>query len=144
MKKIFGLRSRAGFTFIEAVLTLTLVAGGILGVIYLFQQNVRSANDMEHTVRATYLAQERMEQIIQNKEYLGYNSIVSANYPSSENLTAQGFSGYTRSVSIVEVNPNDLATPQPNSQYKRLTVSVQVSGGDTVTLTTLLTRWGEQ
>lgn len=138
MKKI------AGFTLVEAVITLVLISGGILGVLHLFEQNVRSANNMEHTARASYLAQERLEQIVQDKEYLGFDTIVAVNYPTNENLTAQGFGGYTRTVNILEVNANDLTSPAPppGSGYKRITVSVQVAGGDTVTLTTLLTRWG--
>lgn len=138
------MRSKLGFTLVEAVLTLTLVSGGILGVLHLFQQNVRSANDMEQTLRATYLAQERMEQIIQDKKYRFYDYIISANYPSPVDLAPQGFPGYTRTITILEVSPQNLTSSQPNSEYKRLTVSVQVAGGDTVTLTTLLNLWGEQ
>lgn len=132
-----------GFTLIEAVLTLTLLAGGMMGVLTLFQRNVSEANDAEQTLVATHLARERMEQIIQDKKYDLYASIVSANYPSPEDLTAQGFPGYTRTISIVEVNATNLTAPDAGSGYKRVTVSVQVTGMDTVTLTTLLTEWGE-
>lgn len=135
---------KQGFTLVEAVLTLILITGGVLGVLHLFNTNVDAANKMELTLRATYLAQERVEQIVQDKEYKGYNFIVSANYPASEDLTAQGFNGYTRTVNILEVNPTNLTNQQNGSGYKRVTVAVQVAGGDTVTLTTLLTYWGEQ
>lgn len=128
----------------EAVLTLILITGGVLGVLHLFNTNINAANKMELTLKATYLAQERLEQIVQDKEYKGYNFIVSANYPASENLTAQGFNGYIRTVNILEVNPTNLTNQQNGSGYKRVTVAVQVPGNDTVTLTTLLTYWGEQ
>lgn len=139
-------KKKEGFSFVEAVITLVLISAGMLGVLQLFDQNVRSANDMEHTVRATYLAQERMEQIIQDKKYQGFDYIVMANFPASEDLSAQGFNGYTRTLNIVEVRSDDLITPAPpsGSGYKRVTVSVQVAGGDLVTLETLLTLWGEE
>lgn len=129
----------------EAVLTLTILSGGLMGILVLYEQNVLSANAMEQTAVATYLAQERVEQILQDKKYNLYASIVSANYPATEDMTASGFPGYTRTVSIVQVDATDLTTPQnnPPTGYKRLTVSVQIAGGNTVTLTTLLTEWGE-
>ena len=132
-----------GFTLIEAVLALVLLAGGLLGIMTLFQRNVSNANVMEQTLKATFLAQERMEQIILDKKYKLYPFIVSANYPTSENLTAQGFPGYTRTIQILEVDSNNLSSASNGSGYKRITVAVSVSGGDTVTLTTLLTKWGE-
>lgn len=133
-----------GFSLIEAILTLVLVSGGILGILHLFEQNVRSANFMEQTASAAFLAQERLEQIVQDKEYQGFDTIISANYPASEDLTAQGFGGFTRTVSILEVNANDLTSPAPppGSGYKRITVTVSVTGGEGVTLETLLTEWG--
>lgn len=129
---------------IEAVLTLTLLAGGMLGVLTMYERNVSQANAMEQTLVATQLAQEKMEQIIQNKKYQLYASIIPGNYPSPENLTAQGFPSYTRTTSIVEVSATNLTTPQTGTGYKRITVSVSATGMDTVILTTLLTEWGEQ
>lgn len=129
---------------IEAVLTLTLLAGGVMGILTLFHRNVSEANEMENTLTATYLAQERIEQIIQDKEYRLYNYIVTANYAATENLATQGFPGFTRTTSIFEVSPNNLSTPQNGTNYKRITVTVQPTGGEMVSLTTLLTRWGEQ
>ncbi len=136
--------SRLGFTLIEAILTMTLLTGGILGVLTLFQNNVSEANKMEHTLIATYLAQERLEQIILDKKYRLYAYVTGANYAASENMATQGFTGYTRTTNIVEVSASNLTTPQNGSGYKRVTVTVQPSGGETVTLTTLVTQWGEQ
>lgn len=136
-----------GFTFVEAILTLTLLTGGMLGVLHIFYQNTDAAAEMEQTLKATYLAQEKAEQMIQDKKYQGYDYIVAANYPATEDLTAEGYAGYTRTISMVEVMANDINTPSkpnPGSDYKRVTVSVAVAGGDTVTLTTLVTRWGEE
>lgn len=132
-----------GFTLIEAVLTLSVLAGGVFGVLVLYQQNIARSNEMEQTLVATELAQEKLEQIILDKKYQLYAYVIPANYLASEDLTAQGFPGYTRTISILEVNPSDMISAQTNSGYKKITVSVAVTGGLTVTLDTLVTLWGE-
>lgn len=133
-----------GFTFIEAILTMTLLTGGILGILTLFHRNISEANKMEHTLTASYLAQERLEQIVLDKKYRLYPYITATNYPASEDLSAQGFPGYTRTVNIIEVSATNLTSPQNGTGYKRVTVSVLPAGGEAVTVTTLLTQWGEQ
>jgi len=132
-----------GFTFIEAVLTLTLLAGGLMGILTLYQRNVVEANQIEQTLQADYLAQERMEDIIQDKKYNLYAYVTAANYLASEDLTAQGFRGFIRTIQIREVSPSNFSVTQAGSNYKEITVSVQVPGENTVTLRTLLTKWGE-
>lgn len=132
-----------GFTLIEAVLTLSLLAGGLMGILTLYQRNVVEANQIEQTLQADYLAQEKMEQIVQDKKYNLYAYVTAANYLASEDLTAQGFKGFIRTIAIREVNPTNLAVTQAGSDYKEVTIGVQVPGGKMVTLKTLLTKWGE-
>lgn len=130
-----------GFTLVEAILTLSLLSAGILGLLSLFQQNVGRSDEMEQTLVASLLAQERLEQIIHDKKYQGYLFIVGTNYPASENLASQGYPGYTRTTTIQEVSGSDLTSPQNGSGYKRITVSVAVTGGPTSTFQTLVTEW---
>lgn len=132
-----------GFTLIEAILTASLLAAGILGLLTLFQQNVGRSDEMEQTVIASLLAQERIEQIIHNKKYQGYANITAANYAGSENLASIGYPGYTRTTTIQEVSGNDLTTPQNGSGYTRITVTVTPTGGQAATYQTLVTYWGE-
>ena len=132
-----------GFTLIEAVLTLSVLAVGLMGILTLYQQNIGKANEMEQTLVATELAQEKLEQIILDKKYKLYAFITAANYTSPENMSAQGFPGYTRTTTILEVDPSDMVSAQSGSGYKKITVSVSVTGGLTVTLDTLVTLWGE-
>lgn len=132
-----------GFTLIEAILTLGVLAAGLLGVLLLYHQNVARSGEMEQTLVATLLAQERLEQIIHDKKYQGYAFINSSNYPVTEELTPEGFPGYLRTLTIVEVNTTDLTTPRVGSGYKRVAVGVQIPGGDLIQLETLVTLWGE-
>lgn len=132
-----------GFTLIEAILTLTILASGIVGVLTLYQRNIAKSDEMEQTLIATLLAQEKLEQIVQDKKYKLYPYIITANYPVTEDLTAEGYPAYTRTTTIQEVNSGNLTTPQSGTGYKRVTVGVSVTGGPTVTFDTLLTQWGE-
>ena len=132
-----------GFTLIEAILTLGVLAAGLLGVLMLYHQNVARSNEMEQTLVATMLAQEKLEQIIHDKEYQHYAFITPLNYPVTEELTSEGYPGYSRTITIQEVSDTDLATPRVGSGYKKVTVGVRIPGGDLIQLDTLVTLWGE-
>lgn len=139
--------TKKGFTLIEAILTMMLLSAGIVGVFTLYHKNIAVADEMEQTVIATALAQEKLEQIIHDKKYNLYAYVTQANYTSPEDLTSIGYPGYTRTTTIQEVLSSDLTTPpqgQQSTGYKRVTVSVQVSGGGTYTFETLVTEWGEE
>lgn len=136
-------RQTKGFTLIEAILTMLVLSGGLVWLMNAFQQDVGRSVETENVFVANSLAQERMERIIQDKALQGYAYTTSANYASPEDMTVEGFPGYTRTTTIQEINSADLVTPQSGSGYKRITVSVAVAGGSTVTLDTLLTFWGE-
>lgn len=129
---------------IEGIFTLTILAFGIVGVLTLFQQNVDRSDLSEAQTLALGLAQERLEQVVQNKAINGYETIIEANYPPFEDLAAEGYPGYTRLLTILEVKGTDLITPTPVSGYKRLTVTVVMPGGEKMTLETLITAWGPQ
>lgn len=135
-------RSQKGFSLIEAVLALAIIGAGIAGVLTLYQQTVARSNESELTLKATYLAQTRLEQIVHDKKYKGYAFIIAGNYPALEDLTAQGYPGYTRTTTIQEVSASDLTTPQTGTGYKRITVGVSTTGGPTASFATLLTQWG--
>ena len=130
-----------GFTLIETILAMMVVAIGIFGTMNLFYNTVNRAFETDAYIQATALARERLEEITFDKKMNLYASIVSANYPATENLTG-AYSAYTRTVTILEVNPADLSSAQNNSGYKKVTVTVSWNGGS-VTLATLLTSWGE-
>jgi hypothetical protein len=90
------------------------------------------------TVTASVLAQERLDQVVADKMYRGYNFVIANNYPA-ENLVGN-FSGYTRTTDVQEVSANDLATPSPGSGLKRINITVQWgnAASDQVNLSTLV------
>ena len=137
---------KKGFTFIEAILTLLILSGGVVGVMTLYQKNIERADEMEQTLIATTLAQEKLEQIMQDKKYKTYAYIIQSNYPVTEVLTAEGYPDYTRTVTISEVSPSNLSSPPQGNEsgYTKVTVAVQVAGGPTATFDTLITEWGEE
>lgn len=133
--------NEGGFTFIEAILTVVLLSFGLVGGLVLFQNSTDNSLTKDYKVIASELANEKIESIILDKKYQGYNYIVSANYPF-ETLPAP-YSLFTRSVTITEVQSDDLTTPQAGSGFKR--VDVRVTWGaeayQTIIVTTLVTSY---
>ena len=80
-------------------------------------------------VIASFLAQERLEQIFAAKANsgYGYGYITAANFP--DETPVAGFTGYSRSVTITEVRGNDLTTPLVNSGFKKIVVKVTWNNG---------------
>ncbi len=133
-----------GFTLIEVIITLGVLAGGTMGVLAMYQRNIERAAQMEQTTIAMELAQEKLEQIIQDKKYQNYAYINSTNYPATpEDLTAQGFKGYTRITTITEVDATNLTTPQNGTGYKKITVNISAGGTTAATVETMVALWGE-
>lgn len=136
-------KNKKGFTLIEAILSIMLLSVGMVGVLTLFQNNVSRSNESEITMIGTYLAQEKLEQFMQNKHYSGYNAML--NYNSAENNIA-GHAGYTRTTTSRAVSPGDL-TSNPGGGaseqgYMRVTCVVTTPMGDNITLETIATNWG--
>lgn len=130
-----------GFTLIETILAMLVLAVGIFGTMHLFYQTTHRTFETDAYLKATALAREKLEEITFDKKMNGYAYAVDANYPVSEVLTGN-FSDFTRTISIREVDATDLNTTQNNSGYKKVTVMVSWSGGS-LTLDTLVTLWGE-
>lgn len=133
------LKNEAGFTFLEIILTTTLLAVGFAGGFALLQNTTNNSLENDMRVIASQLASEKIETIIADKTFKTYDWILPANYPV-ENLNAP-YSGFTRTIDILEVDPADLATAQPGSGYKK--VDVVVSWGalpsQAIRVTTLVT-----
>ena len=90
---------------------------------------------------STWLARERLEQIIFDRSMRGYAYVVNVNYPASETLTGD-FSPFTRATQILEVSSANLTTASNGSGYKRATVTISWTGGNSIQLETLVTLWG--
>ncbi|MHB8483677.1 MAG: prepilin-type N-terminal cleavage/methylation domain-containing protein [Nitrospiria bacterium] len=130
--------NQRGFTLIEILMTIVLLAVITSGLMAMFTTFSQSNGDPSVVTQATELAQETLDQIIADKENSarGFNYVVNANYPAENPVT--GFPGFNRSVNIVFVNPGGLNTPVAGpTNYKNVTVSVTSISG-TVTTSTLI------
>lgn len=122
------LKNSKGFTLVEAVLTIIVIAIGLFGMMFLFDNVTRGAMEGDQAITSTYLVRERLERMIFDKVYRGYNYIVAANYPASETVLV-GNQAYTRQVSILEVSKGNFSVGQFGSGYKRIDVTASWGTG---------------
>lgn len=136
------MQSERGFTLIDTILMMIITGVGIFGIMSYFVSVNNQTMNGDMTVTASVLAQERLDRVVADKQYQGYNFVVDAAYPSPENLAAP-FDGYTRTTTITEVSPNDLTTAQVGSGLKRVNIQVQwgPAASDRVQLVTLVTQY---
>ena len=104
-----------GFTLLEVMLTLALVATGTVACAELFHRAQAGNTDGEATLIATGLAQRRLEEL-RNTSYasLANESAATVSSPS-------GYSQFTRSVTVT--------TPYANLKQIVVTVSWAAPGG---------------
>lgn len=131
--------NQRGFTLIETILTIVLLSFGLIGGLTLFRNSTENSLTKDYRVIASQLASEKIESILLDKEFQGYDTITEANYPD-ENL-ADPYGEFSRSVTIQEVDPDDMTTPSAGSGYKRIDVDVTwgAEGYQTITVSTLVT-----
>ena len=127
-----------GFTLIEAVLIMTIIASSFLGFGYLFGNVDQEALKADLTILATKLAKERMEELIQTKADSGYAAI---SVGTTSTPVTSGTWNFTRVVTVSYVNPADFSSSASDTGYKKvlITVSWGAGTGASVALTTLMT-----
>lgn len=139
-----------GFSLIEAVLALSLLAAGLIGLLYIFQDAVANSLVADQTYVATNIARETMDKVISqrdcNETGCGYsNTLTSINSNTYSASPVSGFSNYSVITTALEVNPDDddavddFADASPGSGYARVTVQVTWNNGtNSIQLVTLL------
>ena len=133
-------RNQRGFTLIEIIITIVLLAVLTSGLMAMFTTFSKSNGDPSVMTQATELAQEKMEQIIadKNNPARGFNYVTNGNYPAEPPFNpALGFNGFSRSVNVIFVNTGALDTtvsPGPTN-YKKITVTVNSNTGSVTTST---------
>lgn len=134
------LKNQTGFTLIESILTLVVFSIGVFGALAISQNMVINSATGDYRVMAGQLASEKIEQIIADKTFKGYSTILNSNYPS-ESLTGE-FAMFTRSTQISEVSSTDYTTPAAGSGMKRVSVTVtwNFQGAKSISVTTLLSQ----
>lgn len=124
-----------GFTLIETILTLLIIGIGLFGIMALFQNVSSQMYHADLQVIAADFAHQKAEQLIAQKAFNGYNSIVSQ---PNEALTS-GPHTFTRLTTVEFINPSTMALSGVDTGYKRVTVQVTWTGSPGITLTTLVT-----
>lgn len=104
-----------------------ILATALITGLFVIQSVLASSVDQELNTIATQLANEKIEIILADRAFQGYDYIADENY---ENETLVEYSNLSRSVTITEVNEDDLVTPEEGSGSKR--VEVTVSWGNDV------------
>ncbi len=130
------IKNNKGLSLVETILTVIIVTVALLSGLSTFQTGVSASVKLERSSIASHLANEKIETIMADKEFLGYSyASDDSNYPTEELLE-----GYTRDVYITEVDSTDLSTPQPGSGINKVDVVVSWANAeeDQVVITTLI------
>lgn len=114
------LKNSKGFTVLENILTVVVLSIGLMGSMVVMQNAALNTVNGDMNTIATQSANEKLEMIMADKTFQGYDFVTSDNY-DSEVLQTYGMS---RSVSVTEVSVDDLTTPEENSGLKKVEVSV--------------------
>jgi len=114
-------KSNRGMTLVEVMVGMVVFAIGILGLSQVTFRVMHSNLQSKHTVIATNLAHQRMEQVLSS---MRYNSINQTNFPSEDygqvNGGDQNYKNFKRTVAIAD-SVNSLG----NSILKEITVRVE-------------------
>ena len=115
------LKNRKGMTLVEILVGMTIFAIGLLGLSHVMFQVMHSNLRSKHTVIATNLAHQRMEQIM---SAVRYDSITEAGFPDEDfgqvDFGNEAYTKFSRVVAIAD-SLNSLG----NSVLKEITVRVE-------------------
>ena len=137
----------AGFTLIETIITLVVLSIAAVGVLSVFTVGTKGSANPLIADQAVQLAQEKMDTIIGDRENTarGFAYIVPGNYPA-ENAATLGFPGFSRTTTIICVDPGSLNTdntfaPPCTSGYTHVTVTVANTLIGSVSVETIVTNY---
>lgn len=157
-------RKRNGFTLIESVLSVTLIAAGLIGVLFAFQNSIYNSLLADQTIVAVNLGRETLERIAALRDCdnagCGYDAALTAlvtNQTFDQNPVS-GFTNYIVDATARVVDPDDDSGSDDflnadltgtsgvtneitgDSGYARVGVTVRWNNGsDFITIETLMT-----
>lgn len=133
-----GFLNCRGHSILENILTTLILSCGLLGGMSVMQNSTLAALNGNMSTVGAELANESMESILADREFMGYGVVANQNYLSGE--LGAPYSGFTRTVTITEVSESDLTTPQLGSGLKKVEVTVDWGDGadEQVQVVTLL------
>ena len=127
------MRHDRGYSLVEVVLVVVLVAVAIPPLLRLFGHSVLSSVDAEVRTKAVYYAQEKLEQILNDKKIAGgYQTVITpGRYPAD-----QPAEGFQRTVTI-----DTTGMVYNGVRYARVVVTVSHQGIPDVQLETWITNY---
>jgi prepilin-type N-terminal cleavage/methylation domain-containing protein len=141
-----------GFTLIEIIITIVVIAIAAVGVLSVFATGMRGSANPLLVAQATQLVQERMETIIGDRQNItrGFAWVAAADYNTNalkytpENPIT-GFANFNRNVTIFCVTAAALNTPAGSPPcalgYAHVTVTVTNSTIGNVTAEMVITNY---
>jgi len=113
---------KKSFTLIEVLIAIFILTVGILAVFAIFPLGIQIASSSKMATVATYLAQEKIEEVISKS----YDEISDATFPDELSLPSP-FSAYKRETEVTCFDPNGSSPPNcsdGDTGIKRIEVTV--------------------
>ncbi|MBI1909354.1 MAG: prepilin-type N-terminal cleavage/methylation domain-containing protein [Deltaproteobacteria bacterium] len=136
--KLTGPKS-AGFTFIEAILVVVILGFGLVGLMTLYSNIFTTSVVTDQTLTATYLANEKLEELIAQRELNGYASLATGTTTESPVASFPNFNR-TTVVSFITPSGNSFIPSGVDVGYKQIAVTVTGFGQSRLVLT-FVTNW---
>lgn len=133
--------NQEGFTLVEIILTIVVLGVGLYGGFALFQSASYNNIDNDFRIVGSKLASEKIEQVMADKTFNGFDSIDTADYPVE--AMQPPHSQFTRTTTITRVSGNDFTTADNTSGYKRVDVLVSwgAANDERVTISTVVSQY---
>ena len=132
--KLKKINMKNAFTLIEAIIAIFILAVGITAVLTMFPLGIQIVNSSKIVTIATYLAQEKIEEIISTP----YGEISN----ESEPTLASPFNAYSRETGVTYFDPdNPGVTSSEDTGIKKIKVTVSRGVADKkIEFSTLITK----
>ncbi len=123
----FRLKTRSGFSALEAIFAMMLLSFGVVGFMTMFSQMARTTENDDMRLMANHIASEKIEELIATKAVNGYSGINTGTF--NENISYDSYQ-FTRNTHIKYVDSTDLKTESASDTgYKRIDVTVSWNYG---------------
>lgn len=138
-----GVRSQAGFTLLEVLITIALLSVGIIAVLSSISAGVSGIAGGRRSTTALFLSEQRMEEVkafaLSKNPLQGWTNVVAATFPAEGYNTIAGYPEYRRTVTITN-NPAGAANTKQVEVwvFYRSTTPGPNGGENAITTATLL------
>lgn len=151
MNNNINFKKNKGISFIEVLLSLVILAIGVVGILYLYSFVTRNALSTDQSLVAINLAREKIEQITADRANKGYTLVAITrgdSYYSEEGPISAPYNMYSRYVQFQFIDPpagpgGDFSTIYPTDLgYLKIKVTVTWNqGADSVSLASIISNW---